>query len=122
MSNPSETSVTTPEQIPADLQRLAVALHDLPDEYAAQLAPLVDAVLDAYCQLRPLTAGELESLPLLLRFAALRFWLSRLHDKTFPLSGELTMIKSPDEFRHQLVLRSEAAVKLTELFVPHLTG
>ena len=47
MSNPSETSVTTTEQIPADLQKLAVALHDLPDEYAAQLAPLVDAVVES---------------------------------------------------------------------------
>ncbi|MGI9429987.1 MAG: transcriptional regulator [Bythopirellula sp.] len=47
MSNPSETSVTAPEQIPADLQKLAVALHDLPDEYAAQLAPLVDAVVES---------------------------------------------------------------------------
>lgn len=47
MSNPTETSVTTPEQIPADLQKLAVALHDLPDEYAAQLAPLVDAVVES---------------------------------------------------------------------------
>ena len=47
MSNPSDTSVTSPEQIPADLQKLAVALHDLPDEYAAQLAPLVDAVVES---------------------------------------------------------------------------
>ena len=47
MSNPSETSATAPEQIPADLQKLAVALHDLPDEYAAQLAPLVDAVVES---------------------------------------------------------------------------
>lgn len=47
MSNPAESSVTTPEQIPADLQKLAIALHDIPDEYAAQLAPLVDAVVES---------------------------------------------------------------------------
>ena len=102
---------------------IAVLLNDWCIAADGELqAPLVRAVLDAYCQLRPLTPYEMESLPLLLRFAALRFWLSRLYDKTFPLSGELTMIKSPDQFRRQLVLRSEAAVKPTELFVPHRTG
>ena len=47
MSNPTESSVAAPEQIPADLQKLAIALHDIPDEYAAQLAPLVDAVVES---------------------------------------------------------------------------
>jgi len=47
MSNPSESSVTTPEQIPADLQKLAIALHNMPDVYAAQLAPLIDAVVES---------------------------------------------------------------------------
>ncbi len=47
MSNPSETSVATPELIPADLQKLALALHNIPDEYVAQLAPLVDAVVES---------------------------------------------------------------------------
>ncbi|MEM8946630.1 MAG: transcriptional regulator [Planctomycetota bacterium] len=47
MSNPTESSITAPEQIPADLQKLAIALHDIPDEYAAQLAPLVDAVVES---------------------------------------------------------------------------
>ena len=47
MSNPTESSVTTAEQVPADLQKLAVALQDIPDEYAAQLAPLVDAVVES---------------------------------------------------------------------------
>ena len=47
MTNPSETSIATAEQIPADLQKLADALHGIPDEYAAQLAPLVDAVVES---------------------------------------------------------------------------
>ena len=47
MSNPSESAITTTEQIPADLQKLAVALHHIPDEYVAQLAPLVDAVIES---------------------------------------------------------------------------
>jgi len=47
MSNPSESTVTPAEQIPADLQKLAIALHHIPDQYAAQLAPLVDAVIES---------------------------------------------------------------------------
>ncbi|NOZ38633.1 MAG: transcriptional regulator [Planctomycetes bacterium] len=47
MTNRSEASVATPEQIPADLQKLAIALNDIPDEYAVRLAPLVDAVVES---------------------------------------------------------------------------
>lgn len=47
MSNPLEPAATTPDQIPADLQKLALALHSLPDEYAGQIAPLVDAVIES---------------------------------------------------------------------------
>jgi homoserine kinase type II len=49
---------------------------------------------------------EIEALPLMLRLAALRFWLSRLYDKTFPFTGELTYIKCPDAFRDMHRLRS----------------
>ena len=66
----------------------------------------VNAVLEAYRQHRDLTGIEIEALPLMLRLAALRFWLSRLYDKTFPLSGELTYIKCPDTFRDMHSLRS----------------
>ena len=41
------SSVSTPEQVPADLQKLAVALNAMPDQYASQLAPLVDAVIES---------------------------------------------------------------------------
>ena len=47
MSNLPESSVVASEQIPADLQKLAVALNEIPDEYAARLAPLVDAVVES---------------------------------------------------------------------------
>ena len=47
MPNTPEPTATTPAQIPADLQKLAVALNSLPDEYAGQLAPLVDAVVES---------------------------------------------------------------------------
>ena len=47
MSSVPESSVTSANDIPADLQRLAVALNSLPEEHVAQLAPLVDAVIES---------------------------------------------------------------------------
>lgn len=68
----------------------------------------VNAVFDAYQQQRRLEPAEKDALPLMLRLAALRFWLSRLYDKSFPQSGELTYIKSPQQFRDMHRLRSDS--------------
>lgn len=92
---------------------LAVMINDWCVDADGELrTELVDALLEAYCRIRPLSRMEVESLPLFLRVTALRFWLSRLYDKTFPLNGELTTIKSPEEYRNQLRLRSETAEEL----------
>jgi homoserine kinase type II len=86
---------------------IAVLLNDwCIDSEGRLVAVRVSAVVDAYQQQRNLETIELEALPLMLRLGALRFWLSRLYDKYFPLSGELTFIKSPDEFRRIHQLRS----------------
>lgn len=82
----------------------------------------VAAVLNAYQQLRRLDQPEFQALPLMLRFSALRFWLSRLYDKVFPQSGELTFTKNPDWFRALLVLRSAETSQLEQLFLPHYMG
>ena len=86
---------------------IAVLLNDwcIDDDYRL-VESRVDAVIGAYQALRPLDSVELEALPLMLRIGALRFWLSRLYDKIFPLSGELTFIKSPEQFRDMHRLRS----------------
>ena len=47
MPNTPEKTTTSPDQIPADLQKLVVELNSLPDQYAGQLAPLVDAVIES---------------------------------------------------------------------------
>ena len=88
---------------------LAVIMNDwcLLDD--GQLDSLrVDSLLQAYHRVRQLDDREHQALPLMLRVGALRFWLSRLNDLMFPLPGELTFSKDPDEFRDMLVLRRDS--------------
>jgi homoserine kinase type II len=59
----------------------------------------VSAILNGYNKHRQLLEIEQQCWPVLLRAAALRFWLSRLYDKHFPRPGELVHIKNPDEFK-----------------------
>jgi hypothetical protein len=47
MSTTPNSSVPATEQIPADLQKLVVALSTIPEQNAAQLAPLVDAIVES---------------------------------------------------------------------------
>ena len=65
---------------------------------------------DAYQRIRTLSERECEALPMMLRATALRFWLSRLHDKTFPVAGDLTFSKDPAEFKRMLLLRRELSL------------
>ena len=78
------------------------------DENYQLVGNRVSAIVEAYNSVRPLLREEIDALPLMLRIGALRFWLSRLYDKTFPLSGELTFLKSPEAYRQMHRLRCEA--------------
>jgi homoserine kinase type II len=75
------------------------------------------ALLSGYHARRPLTALERGAWPVLLRAAALRFWLSRLLDYHSPREGELTYTKNPDEFRDVLRLRARTHGALARVWV-----
>jgi homoserine kinase type II len=95
------------------LYDLAVAVNDwCVDERGLIDMKRYETLIDAYSQQRELSENELENFNLVLRAAALRFWLSRLQDKLFPREGELTQIKEPDYFLNVLKQHRQAELSL----------
>ena len=66
------------------------------------------AMIDAYDRERPLMTAERVALPLALRAAALRFWLSRLDDLHQPRPAQLLTPHDPTRFERMLRLRRDA--------------
>lgn len=63
------------------------------------------ALCQGYTSVRSVDSEEQKAWPMVLRTAALRFWLSRLWDSYHPKPGEMTFQKNPDEFKQILLAR-----------------
>lgn len=79
---------------------LAITVNDwCSSEYTIWDMEKLSALLVAYQAVRPVSEKERNSWVYVLRLSALRFWLSRLRDKHFPRSGEITHTKDPNTFK-----------------------
>lgn len=88
---------------------VAVTVNDWCSEDSGELDGVrAEALLVAYHEQRPLTAEERTAWPVMLRSAALRFWLSRVLDYHQPRAGEIIHAHDPARFRDILQLRVAA--------------
>ena len=93
---------------------LCVCLHDWCIDLATGVWEdgRVQALLQAYQAVRPLTAAERQMLNPMLRAAALRFWISRLWDFYLPREASMLTPHDPTHFERILTQRSQHALSL----------
>ena len=85
------------------LYDLAVTVNDWCfDVRGALNTELARWLITRYAAVRQVAKTEQQAWPLVLRAAAFRFWLSRLHDWHFPREGDLVHVKEPAEYRRKL--------------------
>lgn len=95
------------------LYDLAVAVNDWCTDALGNVdSELQAALFHGYRRHREPGPQESACWNSMLRAAALRFWLSRLHDSHFPRGGEITRIKDPEPFRRILMRRRDEPCRM----------
>ncbi len=107
------------------LYDLAITLNDWCLDDAGEMdAGLAGSLLGGYARVRPVSPDERRLLADLLRRAALRFWVSRLHSRVYPpvagAGGTLYSEKNPDAFRNRLDGLRAMTVAGAERLAAHL--
>lgn len=88
---------------------IAIALNDwCVDEQGIFRQEWHEVFMRSYQQVRPLIKEELACLPVFLRRASLRFWVSRWEHQLYSQSGEVTQEKDPDIFKRLLRQHQDA--------------
>ncbi len=98
---------------------LAVTVNDwcLDEKTARFHEPRLQALLGAYRRERPVSAAEVAAWPYALRAAALRFWLSRLHDAHAPREAHTLQPKDPAEYGRILAARRADAIGCSRMLM-----
>ena len=79
---------------------------DLSEQDSGRLdAPRLEALMQGYASLRPLSDEEKAAWPMALRAAAFRFWVSRLYDWHLPRAASMLTPKDPAHFERLLTAR-----------------
>jgi homoserine kinase type II len=88
---------------------VAVCINDwcIERETGALIETHAQAWLQAYGEIRPFTIPEQEIWPVMLRAAALRFWLSRLYDFYLPRAAAMLKPHDPVHFERILIARTQ---------------
>jgi homoserine kinase type II len=91
---------------------VAVCLNDwCIDQTSGELIPeLATAWLEAYSRVRAFTEQEYRLWPMMLRAAALRFWISRLYDFYLPRPAKTLKPHDPTHFERILTQRTLRAI------------